>query len=284
MNDNTNDEKLFKHMTELKQNDDNQDSMVKTNTTPFKLVSRIATILTCLNSGTNSVTEIAKICGVNKSTAHRLLKAMEQAKFTIQDPVHHRHSLGSLIVDISSSPNVTHQHLVSCALKEMSYLSNLTNESIGLAILNGVQSILLHEIPSGHDLNIASRYKVVGKLHAGASTRTQLAELDDKELQITMLNMDFEQITENTITQKKQFMEQIERIRRQGYGVSYGERIPGSITISAPIKNYIVPATINILGPDSRIRPRLNDYINKLLESCARIHDKLMQVNMIRNS
>lgn len=257
---------------------------VKEQPTSFKTVYRIADILTCLTKGIDSVTEIADICQVNKSTIHRLLKAMEQAEMTIQDPISHKHYMGPLIVKAVSAPNVTHEVLISCAIKEMNYLWNLTNETIGLCILTGLRSVLLYQIQCGYEHKIVGKNKVINKLHAGASTKVLLSELSEKELQIAMVNMDFEQITENTISKKAELIEQLKQIKKQGYAISYGERIPGAINISAPISNYIIPAAINILGPESRIKPRVKDFINELMTSRIRICDKLMQVNMVINS
>jgi IclR family transcriptional regulator, KDG regulon repressor len=259
-----------------------QENNLKTenNPTAFKLVLRVANVIDCLLLGIDSVTEISNICKVDKSTIHRLLKAMEQAGFIIKDPITHGYYIGPLITKIISNPNVTHRHLISCSLKEISYLWNLTNETIGLSVLTGVQSVQLYEIPSSFEHKISSFVNVAGKLHAGARTKVLLSLLDEKELKIAMLNMDFEYITENTITQKDKFIEQLKQIKQQGYAVSYGERIPEAISIAVPIRDYFIPAALFLIGPESRLTSRVQDYINELVACSIRIHSKLLQVNL----
>jgi IclR family transcriptional regulator, KDG regulon repressor len=259
----------------------NQENNLKTknNANAFKLVFRVANIIDCLLAGIDSITDISSICKVDKSTIHRLLKAMEQAKFIIKDPVKHGYYMGPLITKIISNPEVTHQHLISCAIKEINYLWNFTNETIGISVLTGVQSEKLYEIPSSYEHKISGLEKYVGTLHAGARTKVLLSQLNEKELKIAMLNMNFEYLTENTVTKKEQLIEQLKQIKQQGYAVSIGERIPEGLSIAVPIKDYFVPAALSIIGPKSRLTPRVQDYIQELLNSSIRIHDKILQIN-----
>jgi len=59
-------------------------------------------------------------------------------------------------------------------------------------------------------------------------------------------------------------MVQIKRIKEQGHAVSFGERISGAVSISVSINNYIVPAALTVLGPQDRIRPRVNEILNEM--------------------
>jgi hypothetical protein len=45
----------------------------------LKTVFRVASVLSCLSNGIDSVTDIARICKIHKSTAHRLLQALGEA-------------------------------------------------------------------------------------------------------------------------------------------------------------------------------------------------------------
>ncbi len=261
-----------------------QNEVVDTNKKPtaFKSVFRTANVLTCLSKGVTSVTDIASICKIHKSTVHRLLQALGEAGLTMQDPISRRYYIGPLITEIASNPYVTHEHLVSCAINEMVSLSSFTCESIGLNVLIGLQNVLLHEIPSSHDLQLIAKKKISGQIHAGANSKVLLSQLYNKELKIVMTNLAFEPITEHTVTDKQQLMAQLKQIRRQGYAISYGERISGGIAMSVPIKNYILPASISILGPESRIKPRITDFLNELIAASTRVSQNLSRVFKIK--
>jgi IclR family KDG regulon transcriptional repressor len=246
--------------------------------TIYKSIYRTANILRCVSNGVNSVTEIANICNLDKSTVYRLLKTQSECGLILQDTNSRQYFIGPLITEIASNPGVTHENLVSCSINEMNRLSNLTGESIGLHILIGIRCAVLHEIPSVYDFAISAKKKIIEHLHAGANTRVLLSQLDNRELKIALANLVMEPLTEHTVTDKEQLMALIKQIKRQGYALSYGERITGAINISVPVKGYIVPASLAILGPDSRIHPKTAEFLSELIAFGKQVEQNLKQV------
>jgi IclR family KDG regulon transcriptional repressor len=244
----------------------------------YKSIHRTANILKCVSNGINSVTEIANLCNLDKSTVYRLLKTLSESGLILQDPITHQYFIGPLITEIAANPFVTNENLVSCALNEMKRLSNLTSESIGLHILIGIRCVVLHEIPSTHDFAISAKKKFVEHLHAGANAKVLLSQLNSKELKIAMANMVLEPLTELTITDKDQLLAQLKQIKRQGYAISYGERITGGINIAVPINHYALPASLSILGPENRVRPKTSEFLHELVASGKQVECNLKQV------
>lgn len=247
-----------------------------------KSVLRTANILTCLSNGINSITDIARVCKTNKSTVHRLLQALGETGLTIQDPVNHRYYIGPVITQIASNPYVTHEHLVSCSINEMRYLSNLTGESIGLSVLIGLQYVILYEIGSIYDFAITAKRRISGNIHAGAPSKAMLSQLNNRELNIVLTNLVLEPLTERTLTDKEELLAELKKVRRQGYAISCGEINPGAMCISAPIRNYVLPAALNVVGPESRIKPKETDFISELIASNNRVCNNLVQVFKIK--
>ncbi len=237
----------------------------------LKAVSRTAQILKCLQDGINTVTEIAAELGVHKSTSHRLLQALEEADLVVRNKLNRRYYIGSLISELASDPDVTHEYLVSCALNPMKRLAEITGESVGLNMLMGLHNVLLYEIPSRHELRLVAKRKISGDLHAGANARMLLAQLNARELGITLNNLDYRTLTERTITNKEELQAKINRIREQGWEISYGERIPEAMDIGVPIRNYFVPISLGILGPENRIKPRTQEFLAAAIEAGAQI-------------
>jgi IclR family KDG regulon transcriptional repressor len=202
----------------------------------------------------------------------------------MQDNISRRYYIGPLITEIASNPYVTHEHLVSCAFNEMRSLSDITCETVGLGVLVGLKNILLHEIPSSYDLQIIAKKKISSQIHAGSSGKVLLSQLRNKDLKIVMNNLTLEPVTELTVTDREQLMAQLKQIRRQGYSVTYGERISGGISVSVPIKNYILPASINILGPENRVKPRIAEFTGILLDAGASIEQKLSRIFNKKNN
>ena len=244
----------------------------------FRSVYRTSNILTCICNGINSIADITNTCRLNKSTVYRLLRALSDARFITRDPISRRYHIGPLIAEIASNPFIAHTQLTLCAINEMRSLSRFSGEGIGLNVLIGLQNVSVLGIPSTYDLQIIVKNKIIDNLHAGASSKTLLSQLGAKELKIVMKNIVLDPITEHTITSKKELTAQLKQIRKQGYAIDYGERFNGAIHVSVPIKGYLLPATLSILGPDIRVKPRINDFIKKLKASSHCIQENIRDV------
>jgi len=142
---------------------------------------------------------------------------------------------------------------------------------VNLGIMIQLHYKLLHEIPSKHDLRITAESKRLGPLYIGATAKVLLSQLEDEELKTTLKHIEFTYTTQNTVTDKNLLTEQIQEIRRQGYCVTYGERIPGAICVSAPIKNYLSPASLSMVGLENRLGPRIEEVIEELKASAGNI-------------
>jgi DNA-binding IclR family transcriptional regulator len=247
-----------------------------------KAIFRIANILICLSHGIGAVTDIANLCKVNKSTIHRLLKALCEAGITGQDPVSHEYYLGPLISKLASNPHITHENLIICAVDELRHLAAYTGETVGLAGLIGFQQVSLYEIPSTQDFRIVVNQRFPENMHAGATAKVLLSQLGSKELKIVVSNMDFKPMTDRTVTYKDLWLAQLRQAKEQGYSVSYGERILGAMCVSFPIKNYIFPVAIDMVGPEARVKPKLNDFVNELTASSERIQQNLTRISRIK--
>jgi DNA-binding IclR family transcriptional regulator len=232
---------------------------------------RATDILTCLSNGINTVTDIAKYCNYSNSTVHRLLQNLKKLNWAVQDENNHQYYLGSLVTQLSSNQIAAHRYLIMQSLREMIRLSNTTEETVNLGIMLQLHYTLLHEIASQHDLRITEESKRLGPLYIGATAKVLLSQLPDAELKTTLARINFNHVTETTVTDKELLMSQLIECRQKGYCITYGERIPGAVCISAPIKNYFCPASLSIVGPENRLRERVNSVIEELKTSASRI-------------
>jgi DNA-binding IclR family transcriptional regulator len=248
-----------------------------------KTVFRIANVLICLSHGVSSLTDIANACNVNKSTMHRLLAALCEAQIVMQNPRDQKYNMGPLISELTSNPSITHQSLIVCAANEMDSLANYTGETIGLNALIGLQQISLYEIPSIHGFRVVLKRKVTSDFHAGSTSRVLLSQLSKIDLKLVIANLEFEPLTENTITYKDQWLAHLKQTKEQGYGISYGERLIGAMTISAPIKNYLFPIALDVVGPEARVKPRVNEFIAELLACAMRIQENIKRMQKMKS-
>ncbi|MBN1693611.1 MAG: IclR family transcriptional regulator, partial [Dehalococcoidales bacterium] len=238
---------------------------------------RATDILSCLSNGINTVTDVANYCRYSTSTVHRLLQTLKDLNWAVQDENNHQYYLGSLVTQLSSNQAAAHRYLIMKSLREMMRMSNITGETVNLAVMLQLHYMLLHEVASEHALRITEASKLLGQIYIGATAKVLLSQLPDAELKRTLRHIKFNRVTENTVTDKDELMEQLTECRQKGYCVTYGERIPGAVCISAPIKNYMCPASLSIVGPENRLRARVDEVIEELKESAGRISGEIVE-------
>jgi IclR family KDG regulon transcriptional repressor len=246
---------------------------MKPEPTLYKSVTRIADILLCLVNGINTVTEIADFCQLSKSTVSRLLKTLSQSNFIVQDPLNRRYYLGRLMAQFSSNPYVIHKYLVVSSIKEMLRLREISRETVILSILIGIQYMNLHQINSEHELRITADGKMQGPMLLGATTKVLFSQVNNEELELALKYFEIDRQEGSSKIDKEVFIEQLIQIKQQGYAITYGEKIPGVMGISAPVRNYICPAALSILGPENRLRPKMDLLIEELKASASQVSD-----------
>jgi IclR family transcriptional regulator, KDG regulon repressor len=243
----------------------------ETNGDEIRSIARSAKILVCLSMGINTLSEISDHCNYSMPTVHRLLKALEKSGFARKDPLTKKHYVGPLIDKIHSFPQVTHQHLIACSVKDMQQVAEISGETVNLTVRLGIEYLPVYSIESKNDLRIHEEIKILTPVFVGPTAKVLLSQSSDEEVEKLLKYIKLEKITENTITDQAVFLSKIKQAREQGYSISYGEKVVGAIGSAAPIKNYHLPASLSILGPEYRLRDRIPELVKKLIESADRI-------------
>jgi DNA-binding IclR family transcriptional regulator len=224
----------------------------------------------------NGVTGLSKTLRLSKSTAHRLLKSLEGAHLVIQDPITHQYFLGPVIFDLASRSLAAHQTLLLCAAKDMTYLRNLSGETVALYIRVGRERICLEEFESGENIKFTAGKGCVFPLHVGSSGKVLLAELEDDDLRLLLRSVQWNAVGPNAITNKETFLKEVKKTRKQGYATSFSERVAGGASICVPITNYVCPVAMSVLGPDNRwTGETMMRFLDDIKAAAARISKRL---------
>jgi IclR family KDG regulon transcriptional repressor len=240
--------------------------------TAYKSISRAAKILSCLSEGKNSVTEIAQYCELSKSTVSRLLTALEKSNLAVRDPIHRKYFLGYLLNRLVANPKTTHLNLITLSVGEMNNLSKICGETVVLDILVGIRNIRLHMIPSVYNIRVYDDNFDSAKLNLqGAAIKALLSQLDRSELALMMNSLKSGRYDEESHIRKKDFLSQLNQIKQQGYVISRGEIIAGALAISSPIRGSHLPASLTVLGVESRFEPKITELLPEIVASANRI-------------
>jgi DNA-binding IclR family transcriptional regulator len=243
----------------------------------YNSVSHVAKIFTCISDGINTLTEIARYCELSKPTVSRLLKALEKSNFVIYDPAHRKYYFGSLLNRLAVDPKTTHQNLVSTAMGEMNRLSGMFGETVVLAVLIGFQDIILRIIQSVHDVRVsgASDGSFTPSRLQRAGPLVLLSQLGTQELDIVLNNIKNNNINTPYTIDIDSFNRQLDQIKRQGYAFNRSNNQPVYLGIAVPIKGYTFPASLAVIGIESRLDSRIDQLKSEIIASGNRISDNL---------
>jgi DNA-binding IclR family transcriptional regulator len=241
-------------------------------------INRVANTLVCLSKGKNAVTEIADDCKLSASTAHRLLNVLAEPGFTIYDPISHLYYLGPLISQLTANPSITYQFLIRAATDEMKRLSGITEETLILSVLIGIQPLSLISIPSKQSLRVHETDENDKKARSlaplGAGQKVMLSQVDDVKLNLVLKSI---KILDDPLIDIEQMKRELKKTNEKGYAISEDVRIPGVMGISAPVKNYTAPLALTILGPTNRLKTQVSGLTAELLGSTNRLSNNIQE-------
>ena len=221
-----------------------------------------------------TLTEIARLLDLSITAVHRIVSTLHENGFLTRDETK-SYMLGYTLMNLSRLVENTLQNV---ALQIMDEISKEAQESVYLSIShNPMQYILIQGVESPHpvkclvELNkpIPTYFSSPGKAHLAFRNTKKLGEIVSK-LDTATYN------TNQTIHTKEEFMEELIKIRQEGYSFSKGELYEDSIGISVPVldssqKNEV--AVLSIFMPEYRFsEEKLSQYVSLLKTAAKKIH------------
>jgi len=221
---------------------------------PVQSVDRAVAILEILaRDGEAGVTEVARELDVHKSTASRLLAALDRRELVSQDTARGKFRLGVGIVRLAGAASrkldVMQESRPVCRA-----LAQEVGETVNLAILSGRDALYLDQVAGPAAL---SPHNWAGQripLHATSDGKVLLAYLPEAELN-ACLAPPLARFTEHTMAALDEFPRLLAEVRRRGFATAVDELEAGLTAIAAPVRNAEgkVIASVSASGPSFRI-------------------------------
>jgi DNA-binding IclR family transcriptional regulator len=203
-----------------------------------------------------TVVELAAACGLNRSTAWRLLATLDKQGLVERDPVTQRYSVGYAIVQIAAAGD--HDALVRRAHPVLEQLALATGETTNLALAKRFNLVYVDQVEAPQIMS-ANWLGRVAPLHATSSGKAFLAWLP-KDERAALLPARPKRFTDTTITDRRQLEQELATVRSEGYSVCVGELEETLYGVSAAVLNdgERPVAIVSVWGPEHRVpRERL---------------------------
>lgn len=218
-----------------------------------------------------SITELSKECALPVSTMHRLLQSMKKHGLIQQDPDLKLYSLGNTWLEYGLQMYDSFD-FVSLIRPEMEKLMIEVEESVYFSKPIGLESLIVERIDClQNPIRINDQLGIRIPLTIGAANKVMLAHMQSNDA-LKIINS----LVPNE--KKEAFLIGLQKVRKEGYGESHGERTKGTSSVAAPIFNQLneLIGAISIGYVNFNITvERQNLLSEKVIEYGRRISNKL---------
>lgn len=222
-------------------------------------------ILTVADRGEARADELSTLLDIPLSSVYRYLRTLTEFGFV--DRRGGRYRLGPRL-SIGSGSRVTSQRVVRMADPVLRHLAEETGETAVVFRRVGLSAVCLHEVESPDPLRIVLDPGSMMPLHAGAPGRVLLAYAPSEVIE-EVLAAGITPVTATT-PDEAAVRESLTTIQRDGYAISEGELVLGSVAVAVPlIRADGIVGSIALVGPAVRCDAPWRARARRLLVSGA---------------
>jgi DNA-binding IclR family transcriptional regulator len=216
------------------------------------------------------LSEIARLAGINKSTANRIVIELRKRLYLQQSAKRGKYSLGPQFAKFSQRMDkrtqfgvVSRPHLVK--------LSKAVQECILVTSLDGEEAIISEVIDSTHVLRVSPIVGMTIPLYCTAQGKAILAYMKEPELEKYLRNVTLKKYTENTITNAAKLRAHLIEVARENVAFDDVEQYLGLRNVAVAIKdsNNEVYASVGVLGPSTRLTMEKMKEMVPDVQKCA---------------
>jgi DNA-binding IclR family transcriptional regulator len=215
------------------------------------------------------VTQLARDLGLNKTTAFRLLTALESEGMVERAPGGDGYRLGPEILALGSRAQGAGE-LRAAARAELLALAQETRETATLEVLAGREVLILDEVIGHHVIGSRPSVGTRWPAHATSTGKVLLAHLPDGALQ-AFLREALAPLTTRTLTDPAALRRELQRVRQRGTAVTAEELEPGFVAVAAPVRSAsgAVVAALSVGGPKGRLGTARAGLLGRKLVAAA---------------
>lgn len=240
-------------------------------------VDRAITILEILaRRGEVGVSEVAGEIGVHKSTAFRLLGALESRGLVEQAEDRGKYRLGFGVIRLAGAVS-GRMDVVSQGRSVCERLAAEIGETVNVAVAQARYAVNVDQVRGPSHV---ATYNWVGQLtplHATSSGKVLLAGFDERA-RSEVVDAGLERFTERTITTPEALDRELELTRERRYAVTVEEYETGLNAMAAAIRSFRsdVVAAVSVSGPAFRLtEERMHELAPRLVAGADEISHRL---------
>lgn len=183
-----------------------------------------------------SITELSNLSGFNRTTVHRILSIFEKRKLVIRNEETKKYKIGPSIYQMGCIylNNFNYGDEIPIIINN---ISKQTEESVGYAVREGSTIVSLYEIEVNQPFKMNYKPGLYYPINRGCYGPCLMAYHDPEIVKDLLYSQKFEKVTENTLTEPEEIINEYKKIREQGFVISYCEVSTYAIGVGIPVFN-----------------------------------------------
>ncbi len=220
-------------------------------------VDRALQILDILaRRGGAGVSELADEMGIHKSTAFRLLSALEGRGMVQQSTSRGKYQVGVGVLRLASSMS-RRMSIVQQARPTLERLADDLAETVNLAVRRSRYAVNIDQAMGPSPLATHDWIGNLTPLHATASGKILIATLSADERDLLLGPGPLPRHTAATIVDRDQLEDELHQVNATGLAMTHGELEVGLNAVAVAVRDYRdeVVGSISVSGPALRFEP-----------------------------
>lgn len=243
----------------------------------LRAIGRALDVLECFTDERRELNlkEIRGLIDLPESSLFRILLTLESRGYLIQN------ADGSYRLSPTLLLGKLHERAEKLRERVRPFLQSLASrfdETASLAYLFGYQVQAIDTVETFHEIRMTNRAGRVLPPHCSSLGKAITAFQEPGHIDRILECYGLYRRTEHTLTDRKALLEELDRIRLQGYAVDREETVAGGVCIGAPIRHGEAPvvASISLSTPLIRMTPeREREITEALLETTRQVAQAL---------
>ena len=227
--------------------------------------------------GDGGVSEVAAELDVHKSTAFRLLGALESHGLVEQTEDRGKYRLGFGLVRLAGAVSVR-MDLTKMARPVAERLANEIGETVNIAVPREHYAVNVDQALGPASVTTQNWVGQLTPLHATSSGKVLLANIDGQERAQLIKHAGLPAFTADTITTHGELEKELQKVLESGYATTVGEYEDGLNAVAVPILDAdgTVVAALSASGPSYRFTPsRIEELIPTMKEAGVQVSHRL---------
>ncbi|WP_052216948.1 IclR family transcriptional regulator [Thermincola ferriacetica] len=209
-------------------------------------VARALCLLKLLAISPLRVQEAAEKLGIHKSSASRLLSTMRDHNF-VRLNSNGKYELGYAVFEMAHALSEG-MDVRKIGRPFLEQLNKTSNETVHLAVLDGIEIVYLDKIDTSRPIRMYSRIGKRAHVYCTGVGKALLAYLPDEKIDQILAQIKMKSFTARTIVDREHMMNEIREIRVNGIAWDRGEHEDDIYCMAAPVFDFTnkVIASISI--------------------------------------